>query len=110
VTRLPDPDQPEHALLLVLPLSDSRFGSDADRELVSRLEEELDGRLAEASAGEVDGSETGEGHSTIYSYGPDADVMAAIALRVARDLQLPPGSELVLRRGQPGAASERRGL
>ena len=95
--------EPEHAVLVNVPVP----GGEAGWELVSKLSDRLAERIDEAGVGEFDGNEIGEGWARFYCYGPDADrLWDAVADTV--DLgSLPPGAHAVKRYGAPGAPSVR---
>ena len=61
---------PEHAVLVHLKLSDSGFGTEAEREALFELEQRLERAILAAAVGEFDGNEVGEGLCTLYMYGP----------------------------------------
>lgn len=100
-------EQAEHAVLVYLKLSDDEFGEYEEREAAYEVEEALDAAVASGDAGEYDGHEFGGGYATLYLYGPDADRLAATVLDVLREREVPPGSFVVKRYGEPGEQEER---
>lgn len=68
----------QQAVIVHLRLSDDGFGSDEDRSAIWTLEEEIENAVAEASAGELDGDEFGQGECVLFLYGPDADRVFAV--------------------------------
>ncbi|MCA9101835.1 MAG: hypothetical protein R3C10_01485 [Pirellulales bacterium] len=90
----------EHAVLVYFKLSDDEFGTTLEREQI----QELSDRLAEAIegnvAGEFDGDEFGEGHCTLFMYGPDADVLFEVIEPILSDSPLRCGGYAIKRYGE----------
>jgi len=63
----------EQAVIVYLPLKDSQFGSQHEREAIAALEYRLEQAVGSASVGEFDGDEFGGGKCVLYLYGPDAE-------------------------------------
>ena len=104
----PDRDEPavehavEHAVLIRIPLSDSEFGTEAERSAIHGLADEIDGAIARSGSGEYDGDEFGDGECTLYLYGPDADALWASVEEVVRGDPRTAGGHVVKRYGEPG--------
>lgn len=103
-------DQSEHAVLIQINLDGDEFGTPEEQETVYQIEEALEDAAEASGAGEYDGHEFGEGQATIYMYGPDADRLAATALGVLRGFDLPKGSTMTKRYGEPGEREEQVAL
>jgi hypothetical protein len=106
----PDDDDEQHAVLVYLSLSDTDMGSDDDWDTLGVLDEELHDLFANHPSGEFDGNEIGEGYWCLFFYGPDADPLADAVLAALSRHQLPPGSYLIKRYGDPGAQEHRINL
>jgi hypothetical protein len=100
-------DVPEHALLVYLELSDPDFGTEAERESIHALTDELDEAIASAGVGEFDGDEFGDGTCTLYMYGPDADRLFATVEPILTRSPLTAGGHAVKRYGSAGDPSAR---
>ena len=92
----------EHALIAHLKLSDSGFGTPAERQDFISLEPKLEATLKASGAGMFDGNEFGDGECVWYMYGPDADALFRAAEPVIREVKPRPGSFVVKRRGAAG--------
>ena len=100
----------EHAVIAHLRLSESGFGTSADRQRIAELEERLERSIKKARVGEFDGHEFGEGECIWYMYGPDADVLYRIVEGIIREAATQAGSFVVKRRGaadDPNAKEEK---
>jgi hypothetical protein len=97
-------DEEEHAVIAHFRLSDDRFGSPADRQVIYAAERTLTAAVEEAGVGEVDGDEFGGGEVVVYAYGADADALFAVMEPTLRGLPFRP-AHVLLRRGVDGAAS-----
>ena len=100
----------EHAVIVHLRLSESGFGTPADRQRIAKLEERLEGSIKKARAGEFDGHEFGEGECIWYMYGPDADTLYRTVEGIIREAATQAGSFVVKRRGaadDPNAKEEK---
>ena len=95
----------EQALLLRLRL-EVEFGTEAEREEISKLEEALQDAVAGSGAGELDGDEFGQGLCTISIYGPSADSLFDAIFPALTDFPVRPGSSATKRYGEPGAPEE----
>ena len=107
VASKPEVTKVEQAVIVYLKLSNSEHGTEQEREMIFKLETELEKKIVAASAGEVDGNEFGEGFVTLYMYGPDANklfesIRETIAAHKPRD-----GSYVIKRYGKPGAQQEK---
>ena len=92
----------EHALIAHLKLSDSGFGTPAERQDFISLEPRLEAALKASGAGMFDGNEFGDGECVWYMYGADADALFQAAEPVIREAKPRPGSFVVKRRGAAG--------
>ena len=90
----------EHAVFVTLRLSDSEFGTAAERDAIRRLTDELDAAIRAAGAGEYDGDEYGGGSCTLYMYGADADVLFSVVEPILRESSLVNGGEARKRYGE----------
>ena len=100
-------EQPEHAVLVYLKLSDDEHGITEEREKIFTLEKTLTKAVERNQAGEFDGNEFGEGFCTLYLYGPDAEKLFQAAFPVLQEFDALHGSYVVKRYGKPGARQER---
>jgi hypothetical protein len=89
----------EHAVIVRLPLDDTRFGSDERRAALDALEEELIDAIALAQAGEFDGNEIGEGECRFFMYGPDADILFMVIEVVLQEFPVARGGFAIKRYG-----------
>ena len=100
----------EHAVIAHLRLSESGFGTPADRQRIAELEERLERSIKKARVGEFDGHEFGEGECIWYMYGPDADALYGTVEGIIREAATQAGSFVVKRRGaadDPNAKEEK---
>lgn len=97
----------DHAVIVHLRLSDAQFGSDADRDALYALEEQIEAAIEKAGAGEFDGNEVGQGEWVLYAYGPDADRLWQAVEPALRASPAARGGWAVKRYGEPGAREER---
>lgn len=95
----------EHCVQLHFRLSDDDYGSEAEREAVYALQEQLRAAIVQAHAGEFDGNEFGGGKAVLYMYGPDKDRLWAAVEPAAREFPLRPAFAL-LRAGGPDTPPE----
>ena len=98
---------PEHAVLVHLKLSDSGFGTEAEREALFELEQRLERAILAAAVGEFDGNEVGEGLCTLYMYGPNAETLFAAVAPVLHASPLARGATVIKRSGPPGSPEQR---
>jgi len=98
-----DREDEENAVLVFLKLSDEHFGSDAERDAISELEESLAAAIKAEGVGMVDGSEYGNGFCEIYMYGPDADSLYDAIEEPLGKFPVEDGSYAIKRYGGPGA-------
>ena len=89
----------EHAVIVHLPLDDSRFGSTERRDALNALEDELINAIELAEAGEFDGNEFGEGECVFYMYGPDADTLYMVIEVVLQEFPVARGGYAIKRYG-----------
>ena len=92
--------QPEHAVLVKIPLSNSEFGLDQERSQIQELTDQMDAAINEAGVGEFDGDEFGDGICTLYMYGPDADRLLAVIDSILRSDEIFRGAKVTKRYGQ----------
>jgi len=97
----------EQALIITIPLTNGKSGSQDEVQRLFKLEDELITAIEHSSVGEYDGNEIGEGEFTMYSYGPSANKLFDVALPILAKYRLPPGSRAIKRYGKPGAKEER---
>ena|SRR5688572_12780854 len=90
----------EQAVIVHLPLSDERFGSSEDRDLLVALEGQITKAIEDADAGEFDGDMFGEGECVLYMYGPDADRLFVAIEPVLRSYALRSGGYAIKRYGE----------
>jgi len=89
----------EQAVIVYLRLTRGDFGSVAERQKISVLEDKLIAAIDASGVGEYDGNEFGEGGVTLYAYGPNADALFAVMESSIREFAPNPGSSATLRYG-----------
>jgi len=67
------------------------------------LEDQLIEAIKRSNAGELDGHETGERETTIFTYGPDADHLYQAMEPILASCPLCKNARVVLRKGGPGS-------
>jgi len=93
---------PEHCVKLYLKLSDTNYGTTAEREKIMEFEDALGDAIAAAHAGEFDGNDFGKGECILYMYGSDADkLFEAIQPVINAHPQLTTGGYAIKRYGPP---------
>jgi hypothetical protein len=92
---------PEHAVFLEIPTSDRGL------DWLFDLEDQLIAAIGGAGVGEFDGNEVGPDGAHLYMYGPDARALHDAIAPVLSSAQLPPGTVVVRRYGDPGAPEDR---
>jgi hypothetical protein len=97
----------KHAVLVYVSLSDDRFGNSEEIDALFSLEEDLACAVDDAGVGVYDGNEIGEGTFVMFLYGQEADALSHVVLEVLGEYELPAGSYLIKRYGEPGAREER---
>ena len=99
---------PEHAVLLKIVYDAGGEGlpDNATTESLHALQDRLFKAILNASAGELDGDEFGDGTCTIYCYGPNADRLWEAVAPVLETEHFPQGSVAIKRYGPPGAREE----
>lgn len=95
---LPEPEEPEHAVIGHYRLSDDQYGSRAERQAIFAAERAMAAAVEEAGVGEVDGNGFGGGEAELFAYGPDADALFRVMEPTLRGLPFRP-AYVVLRRG-----------
>jgi hypothetical protein len=93
----------EQAVILSMRLSNDNFGSDLEDQQLARLEARLERALADTSAGEWDGHETGGGYHKIFLYGPCAQKLSDAIMTTVLEFDALPGSYMVKRFGEIGS-------
>ena len=90
----------EHAVFVHITTPDDELSLD-------EIEEPLTAVLDETGAGQFDGNEIGPDGAMLYLYGADADVLFAAVEPILRAADLPAGSWVTKRYGEPGAPEDR---
>jgi hypothetical protein len=67
------------------------------------IEDPLIEAIREAAAGEFDGNEIGPAGTTLYMYGPSADVIFEVVVPILRDAGVPSVASVTRRYGGPGS-------
>jgi hypothetical protein len=70
---------------------------------VSTLEDQLIDAIQKNNAGELDGHETGDKETTIFTYGPDADRLYAAMESTLKGYPLCKNARVIVRKGGPGS-------
>jgi hypothetical protein len=70
---------------------------------LSTLEDQLIEVLQKKRAGELDGHESGEKETTIFTYGPDADELYAAMESTLKSYPLCKNARVIVRKGGPGS-------
>lgn len=100
----------QQAVIVKIRLSDQGSGTEAEREKIFKLSDELIEAIGRSGSGEFDGNEIGGGFFVLYMYGASAahlwDAIAPALLRFAA----PADSYAIKRYGKPGAAQDRVAL
>lgn len=92
----------EQAVIVYLLLNDGQFGTSQERASILALENRLEQAVGNASVGEFDGDEFGEGKCVLYMYGPDAERLFVVIEPVLKSSQAAAGGYAIKRFG--GAA------
>lgn len=85
-----------HAVLI-------RFDASYSPEELADLEDALSSLLNQAGVGEFDGNEIGPNETTLFLYGPDADVLFSVVRETLRQNALCERARVILRYGAPGS-------
>ena len=93
----------EQAVIVHMKLSDGTFGTPTEREAALALEDRLEDVIGQATGGEYDGHEFGEGWCKFYMYGDNAEMLANVIAEPLRSMEFLEGSFLVQRVGPPGS-------
>ncbi len=102
--------KPKHAVLVYFKLANDEYGTESERVYLNELEVVLEAAYKDKPVGEFDGYETGDGWSTLYFYGPDADELYADVLLAIKKHPHRRGSYVVKRYGPPGSKQEKLDL
>jgi hypothetical protein len=97
----------EQVLIITIPLTNGKSGSQDEVQLLFKLEDELIKAIEHFHFGEYDGNEIGEGTFTMFASGLSANKLFDIALPILAKYRLPPGCRAVKRYGKPRAKEER---
>lgn len=97
----------EHSVIVEIPLAGGDFGSDAERERVYALEDELAAAIDAAGVGEFDGDAFGAETVTLFAYGPDAEALFAAMEGPLRRFNPPTGSSATLSFGGQDGSDDR---
>ena len=100
----------EQAVIVYLLLNDGQFGTSQERESILALEDRLEQVAGNASVGEFDGDEFGEGKCILYMYGPDAERLFVVIEPVLKSSPAAAGGYAIKRFGEaadPGAKEVR---
>lgn len=92
----------QHAVLIYLKLSDSKFGTAEERDAIHALSDSLEAEIKKANVGEFDGDEFGQGQCTLFMYGPDADALFQAVDSIIRNSPLSKGGHVIKRYGDAG--------
>ena len=90
----------EHRVIAYLNLSDDAFGTEEERESIHELSRRLEEQINAQEVGEFDGDEFGEGHCTLFMYGPDADALYSVIEPILRESALSMGGHITKRHGK----------
>ena len=93
----------DQAVLIIFPLSDSKFGTSEERDVLGQLGEDLAATIEDAGIGEFDGNDIGEGVYTFYLYANDADELLEAVEPLLYFVDWPTQITAVKRYGPPGA-------
>jgi hypothetical protein len=89
----------EQAVIIRLKLTDGAFGSSGEIAALQALEDEITSAVDEASVGEVDGNEVGNGEYVLYTYGPDADELYKVIAPILMSSPSAKGGQATIRYG-----------
>ncbi len=93
---------PDHCVKLYLKLSDTTYGTTAEREKIMEFEDALGDAIDAAHAGEFDGNDFGKGECILYMYGSNADTLfEAIQPVIKANAQMAAGGYAIKRYGPP---------
>jgi hypothetical protein len=90
VERVVAAKTPEHAVIVHYSLTGTDHGTEAERERVFALEDELIAAIEAHGVGEFDGNEFGGGEAVLYAYGPNAERLFAAMESILRSLDARP--------------------
>ncbi len=97
----------EHRVIGYLNLSNDTFGTEEERESIYGLSRRLEEQINAQGVGEFDGHEFGEGHCTLFMYGPDADALYSAIEPILRESTLIAGGHITKRYGDLDAKEVR---
>jgi hypothetical protein len=90
----------KQAVIVHLRLSDDRFGSREERDLLFDLGDLLNKVIEDAAVGEFDGDEFGQGECVLFMYGPDADRLYSVIEPVLKATPLAIGGYAIKQYGE----------
>ncbi|GLS36424.1 hypothetical protein GCM10010869_20130 [Mesorhizobium tianshanense] len=90
----------EQAAIVYLLLNGGQFGASQERESILVLEDRLEQVIRDASVGEFDGDEFGEGNCILYLYGPDAERLFVAIEPVLKSSSVAAGRYAIKRFGE----------
>ncbi|RWF79628.1 MAG: hypothetical protein EOS26_01330 [Mesorhizobium sp.] len=97
----------EQAEIVYLLLNDGQFGTSKERASILALEDRLEQVVGNASVGEFDGDEFGDGKCILYMYGPDAERLFVVIEPVLRSSPAAVGGYAIKRFGKAADSSAR---
>ncbi|WP_246811386.1 hypothetical protein [Mesorhizobium sp. AA22] len=92
----------EQAVIVYLLLNDGQFGTSKERASIFALEDRLEQVVGNASVGEFDGDEFGDGKCILYMYGPDAERLFFVIEPVLKSSPAAVGGYAIKRFGKAG--------
>jgi len=96
----------DHLVRVMIKLSDGESGDEEEIARLLDLAPEIESVVKRQGLGELDGNEFGEGYFTWFIYGPDADQLFSGLLPSLLQMPMPPGSRVILRRGDLGTPEQ----
>ncbi len=97
----------EQAVLICIKLSDDGWGSEADEDQIFKIDKELRELFKNNEVGLYDGHEFGGGFSTLYLFGPDAEMLYQFIKPHLKKIFFPKKSFIIKRFGGPDAPYEK---
>jgi hypothetical protein len=81
----PTAKTPEHAVIVHFALTGGDYGTEAQREAVFALEDQLIRAIDAAGVGEFDSNEFGGGEAVLYAYGAAPEILFLLMTQSRRD-------------------------